>query len=132
MKLRPHTATLINWLPASALGLGLLGAYAMVRAPAAKPLVSVALWLITGGFGLFWLTRDRRERGYRSSRWLSFGAVLPLFQIVPLSYYLIRTRGGHSGALAVLALVVLAAIFLLAFGAGFLLGKHILEGAAPA
>jgi len=126
MQLRPHTTTLVNWLPASALALGLLAAFAMLRAPMARPLVSLALWLITGGFALFWLTRDRRATGYRSSRWLSFAAVLPLFQIVPLSYYLVRTRGARSGALAVLALILLAAIFLLAFAAGFALGRRML------
>jgi hypothetical protein len=117
---------LINFLPASALCLGLLTAFAMLRAPGARPFVSLAFWLITGGLALFWLSRDRRDTGYRGSRWLSFATVVPLLQIVPLSYYLIRTRGAHSGALAVLALVLLAALFVIAFGAGLTLGRHML------
>ena len=125
MNLRAHTRTLINWLPISALILGVLTAYVWLRAPQAKPLLSVVIWLVIGGYGLFWLMRDRRDTGYAKSRWLSFAAVLPVFQLLPLGYYLVRTRGLRSGLRGTLGLLVFAAVFVIAFGGGITMGSRI-------
>jgi hypothetical protein len=125
VKLRRHTLTLVNWLPISALALGVLTAYVWLRAPQAKPLLSVVIWLVAGGFALYWLMRDRSETGFSKLRWLSFAAVLPLIQVIPVSYYLVRTRGMHSGLRAIAGLLALMLVFFLAYGGGIKLGDRI-------
>jgi len=124
--MRAHTATLVNWLPISAVSVGLLRALAATHAPAANLLVPLALWASAGGFALFWLMRDRAETGFAKSRWLSFFVILPFFQVVPLSYYLFRTRGLRQGLICTAGLILLVLVFFGAYIAGARLGEHLL------
>ena len=68
--------------------------------------------IVAYGFSVFWWYHaDGNERSYKRSIWLNI--IMVGLPIVGLPYYLFRSRGFRSGALAILGAAGLALLFVL-------------------